>query len=54
MTFTAGNGMSPYSPEEYELEIGSYWKLNTRRRKKLLKKEIVIDRQTPSKFDKKA
>ncbi len=42
MTFTAGNGMSPFTDRESELLVGSYWKLNTKKRKRLLHKELVL------------
>ncbi len=43
MTFTASNCMSPFTDREIELLVGSYWKLNTKKRKKLLHKELILE-----------
>jgi len=44
LTFTSNNGMSPFEPKQYELETAKYWKLNTRNRKRLLHKKLMLDR----------
>lgn len=44
MTFTSGNGMSSFKPSEIDLEIGKLWKLNTKKRKKLLHKELILEK----------
>ena len=43
MTFTSGNGMYTFTPEEYNLKLGQLWKLNTKKRKKLLHKELILE-----------
>jgi len=35
--------MSPFTDRETELLVGSYWKLNTKKRKKLLHKELLLE-----------
>lgn len=42
MTFTSGNGAYTFKPEEGNLELGEQWKLNTRKRKKMLNKEVIL------------
>lgn len=42
MTFTSGNGAYTFKPEEGNMELGRQWKLNTRKRKRMLNKEVIL------------
>lgn len=45
LTFTSGNGAYTFNPEEGNMELGSMWKLNTKKRKRLLNKEVILERK---------
>lgn len=46
MTFTSGNGAYTFKPESYNIEFGEQWNLNTRKRKRMLDKEVILTKKS--------
>lgn len=53
MTFTSGNGTYTFKPEEGNMELGKQWKLNTKRRKRMLNKEVILVKKSKNLKSKK-